>query len=62
MPIMGRAMKNSQDINPDIAGDHNKQDYTSFFAMTMLGAGEVVGGLGMGLVKDKFGTKVTCWA
>ena len=43
MVIMGRAMKNSEDIHPDIANDPNKQDYTSFFTFSMLGVGEIVG-------------------
>jgi hypothetical protein len=58
IPLMVRTMKNSVEIHPDLVDDTNKQNETALLAMTLLGAGEILGGTFIGVIRDKKGYKV----
>ena len=55
IPLMVRTMQNSADTHPDLVDDTNKQNETALIAMTLLGAGEILGGTFVGIVRDKKG-------
>ena len=57
VPLMTRAMQNSGDLHPDLVDDTNKQNETALLAMTLLGAGEIIGGYLIGTVRDKASNK-----
>ena len=60
--LMTRTMKNSEincEDDPTVKDcwDDDKRNLTALFTMTLLGAGEMIGGGFVGGFRDKFGTK-----
>lgn len=53
VPLMTRAMANSGDIHPDLESDTNNQNEAALLAMTLLGAGEILGGTIIGNIRDR---------
>ena len=44
VPLLTRTMNNSGDIHPDLVNDTNKQNEAALLTMSLLGAGEIIGG------------------
>jgi len=58
VPLMIRTMEDSQDVNPDL-NTEDKRTVAAFFALMLLGAGEILGGIMfIGPIRDKLGNKV----
>lgn len=57
VPLMTRAMDNSGDLYPGLPDDESKQNQKALFAMTLLGAGEILGGGMVGMIRDKVGNR-----
>ena len=56
MPLMTRTMSNNPKTAP---WEENHKDAFAFFAICFMGAGEIIGGLTMGPLRDKIGTKLS---
>jgi len=57
VPLMTRAMQNSPDLHPELIDNTAGQNEQALLAMTLLGAGEIMGGNLVGSVRDRAGNR-----